>query len=229
MDPKDLNTNIKREHYQIPKREEIVNEMTGAKYFSKMDATDSVWGSTQEEHDTKLEKTLWRVQQFGFKLNGDKCQFSVSEITFLGDKISTEGVQPDKAKVKAIHDMEKPKDKKGVQWVLGMLNYLGKFIPNLSMKTAHLRKLLHQETEFQWGHEHETEWKGLLHVLASEPLLMFFCPEKRTKVSTDASKDGLGAVLLQEDEGAWRPVAYVSHSMMATGCRYAQIEKECLG
>ncbi|KAJ8381193.1 hypothetical protein SKAU_G00019710 [Synaphobranchus kaupii] len=290
MDPKDLNANIRRKHYQIPKREEIVSEMTGAKYFSKMDASNGfwqlkldeesaklctfntpfgrysyqrlpfgissapeifhrameqiveglegvrvyvddlvVWGSTQEEHDTRLEKTLQRIQQYGLKLNRDKCRFGVSEITFLGDKISAEGVQPDKTKVQAIHDMEKPKDKKGVQRALGMVNYLGRFIPNLAVKTAHLRKLLQRETEFQWGHEHETEWKGLLEVLAGEPLLMFFCPEKRTKVSTDASKDGLGAVLLQEEEGAWQPVAYASRSMTATECRYAQIEKECLG
>lgn len=65
--------------------------------------------------------------------------------------------------------------------------------------------------------------------IRSEPLLTFFSPDKKTKVSTDASKDGLGAVLLQEDEGAWRPVAYASRSMTATECRYAQIEKECLG
>lgn len=67
-----------------------------------------------------------------------------------------------------------------------------------------MRKLLHHET-FQWAHEHDAEWKELLSALASEPLLKFFCPEKKTKVSTDASKDGLGAVLLQEDEGAWHP------------------------
>lgn len=125
--------------------------------------------------------------------------------------------------------MERPKDRKGVQWALGMFNYLGKFILNLDGRTANLRKLLHQETGFQWGHELETEWKELLHLLTSEPLLKFFCPEKRTKVSTDTSKDGLGAVLLQEHEGEWQPVAYTSRSMTAAECRYAQIEKECLG
>lgn len=188
-----------------------------------------VWGSTQKQHDTRLEKTLRRIQEYGVKLNTDKCQFSVSEIKFLGDKITTAGVEPDEVKVKAIHDMEKPKDRKGVQRALGMLNYLGKFVPNLAMKTANLRKLLHHETEFQWAHEHDAEWKELLSALASEPLLKFFCPEKKTKVSTDASKDGLGAVHLLEDEGAWHPVAYASRSMTATECRYAQIEKECLG
>lgn len=99
-------------------------------------------------------------------------------------------------KVNAIQDQEKPKDRKGVQRSLGMMNYLGKFVPHLAVKTANLRKLLHHETEFQWAHEHDSEWKKLLSALASKHLLRFFCPEKKRKISTDTSKDGLGAVLL---------------------------------
>ncbi len=48
-------------------------------------------------------------------------------------------------------------------------------------------------------------------------------------MSTDASKNGLGAVLLQADDEIWKPVAYASRSMTDSECRYAQIEKECLG
>lgn len=62
--------------------------------------------------------------------------------------------------------MEKPEDRKGVQSALGMLNYLGKVMPNLAVKTANLRKLLHHDTEFQWAHEHDTEWKELLSLLS---------------------------------------------------------------
>uniref|UniRef100_A0A3Q1EK56 Gypsy retrotransposon integrase-like protein 1 n=1 Tax=Acanthochromis polyacanthus TaxID=80966 RepID=A0A3Q1EK56_9TELE len=206
--------------------EQVIEGLEGVRVY----VDDLVcWGSSQEEHDTRLVKTLQRIRQYGLKLNKDKCRFGVSEITFLGDKITVDGVQPDKTKVQAVLDMEMPKDKKGVQRALGLVNFLGRFIQNLAVKTTHLRKLLRRETEFQWEHEHEREWKELLEVLASEPLLAFFSPDRKTKVSTDASKDGLGAVLLQEDEGAWRPVAYASRSMTATECRYAQIEKECLG
>jgi len=56
---------------------------------------------------------------------------------------------------------------------------------------------------FQWAHEHDAERKELLSALASKPLLKFFWPgKKKKKISTDASKDDLGAVLLQKDEGA---------------------------
>ncbi len=66
-------------------------------------------------------------------------------------------------------------------------------------------------------------------LLTSEPVLTFFDPSKRTKILPGASKDGLGAVLLQAEGDSWRSVAYASRTMTPSECQYAQIEKECLG
>ena len=290
LDPKDLNANIKREHYQIPTRDEITSEMAGAQFFSKLDASQGfwqmklhedstkyctfntpfgrysfqrmpfgissapeafhrtmehiiegiegvrvyiddivLWGSTLAQHNERLLKVLQRIQKYGLKLNRAKCQFGVTEITFLGDKLSRAGVEPDKSKVKAILEMPRPEDKKGVLRVLGMINFIGKFIPNLSSKTVHLRQLLHDKCEFKWTGDHEQEWTRMKTTLTTEPVLMFFDPSRETKISTDSSKNGIGAVLLQSDGENWRPVAYASRTMTAAECRYAQIEKECLG
>lgn len=172
---------------------------------------------------------LQSVQKNGLKLNKAKCQFGVQEITFLGDKLSAQGIEPDKDKIKAILEMPRPTDKKGVLRVMGMINFIGKFIPNLSAKIACLRDLLHKENEFAWTAKHEQEWVKLKTTLTTTPVLTFFDPTRRIKVSTDASKDGLGAVLLQAEGEDWKPVAYASRSMTESECRYAQIEKECLG
>ena len=68
-----------------------------------------VWGSIQEEHDEALLKVLQIAEKNNLKLNREKCQFGVNELTFLEDVLSSEGTKPDPEKVAAINEMEKPK------------------------------------------------------------------------------------------------------------------------
>lgn len=75
------------------------------------------------------------------KLNKQKCQFGVRDITYLGDRLSAAGIQPDPEKIKAIKEMPQPKEK-------GLVNYVGRFIPNLSANTKALRSLLESGTEW---------------------------------------------------------------------------------
>ncbi|KAJ8344626.1 hypothetical protein SKAU_G00288190 [Synaphobranchus kaupii] len=79
-----------------------------------------VWGSTPQQHNERLLKLLKRVQLSGLKFNKKKCQFGATEIAFLGDKLSGDGVEPDHSKVQAILDMPPPTDKKGVLRAMGM-------------------------------------------------------------------------------------------------------------
>ena len=76
--------------------------------------------------------------------------------------------------------------------------------------------------------QHENEWLNLKNILTKQPVLKYFDPKRETKVSADASRNGLGAVLLQKYDVVWAPVAYASRSMTETEERYAQIEKEAL-
>lgn len=92
-----------------------------------------------------------------------------------------------------------------------------------------MRQLLHDSTVFEWTERNEREWKALKTTLTTVPVLAYFDSAKKLKISTDASKDGLGAVLLQAGGERWKPVAYASRSMTKTESKYAQIEKECFG
>lgn len=285
LDPQRLNSALKREYHQIPTVEEISTKMTGAKLYSKLDASSGfyqipldkdssqlctfatpfgryrflrmpfgissapevyqkamdkffgdlegvtcyiddlcVWSTTIEEHIQRLETVFQRAQECGLKFNKTKCEFLKKEVTYLGHIFTQDGVQVDPRKVSAIQNMPTPQNRKDLLRFLGMVTYLNKFIPDMSAKTAPLRQLLEKDAEWQWTANHDKAFESLKESLMSSPTLRFFDVKKGATIECDASKDGLGAVLLQDGQ----PVAYASRSMSSAEQRYAQIEKETL-
>ena len=107
-----------------------------------------VWGNTREELHQSLKEVLYRVQKSGVKLNLSKCKFEATEVSYLGHNLSEAGVKPDPSKVAAILQMPEPTNKSELQRFLGMINYLGKFLPNLASVSAPLRSLLENDIEF---------------------------------------------------------------------------------
>ena len=120
-----------------------------------------VWGSTKAEHDERLRNVLEATRKANLRLNKEKCQLRVSELTFVGDILSSKGIRPDPRKVSAIENMPRPQCKKDVQRFNGMINYMAKFIPHLSERMAPLRQLTEKRTEWEWDHEHEKSWRDL--------------------------------------------------------------------
>lgn len=95
-----------------------------------------------------MTNVLERIQKYGLKLNKNKCEFAAQEIVFLGDRLSAQGIQPDEEKTNVMLNIPRPTDKLGILRIMGMVNFIGKFIPNLSAKTTHLRELLRKDNNF---------------------------------------------------------------------------------
>ena len=188
-----------------------------------------IWGSSVEEHDECLETVLRRLTKIGLRMNFDKCVFRQNELLYLGEMITQQRVRPDPSKVQAIKDMPIPQDRKDLQRALGMVTYMARFVPNLSARTAVLRALLRKDVSWQWHPEHDKAWEDVKQILSNHPVLQYYDETTPLKVSTDASKDGIGSALLQEVDGHWMPVAYASRAMTESERSYAQIEKEMLG
>ena len=118
------------------------------------------FGDTGQEatrdHDRNLEAFLHRCATRGVKLNSDKIKLRQPEVPFIRHKATIKGLRADPNKVKVILEMPKPTDVVGVQCLLGMTQYLAKFLPHLSDPTKSLRELTHKEVEWLWDEPQES-------------------------------------------------------------------------
>ena len=123
--------------------------------------------------------------------------------------VSELGFSPCPEKFSAIHNMPTPSCKQDQERLLGMINYLARYIPNMFELTAPLRSLLKCDVPWAWFPEHDTALTKLKSVLSSAPVLRFYDTNLPTKLQVDACKNGLGACLMQQNQ----PVAYASRAM----------------
>ena len=231
-----FNTPFGRFCYQVPpfgiKSAQEVFQKRMSQHFSDLEGVETdiddiiVHAETEVKHDQRLHSVLERCEKMNLTLNKEKCVFKCKEVTYIGHKLTKDGIKPDDNKVRAINEMPAPSDKKGVERLLGTVNYLGKFIPNLATVTKAIRIHLRKDTEFEWSYEQDQAFQEIKAVLTKDggSVLRFFDVRKPVRISCDASPTGLGAVLLQSGF----PVAYASRSLTKAESRYAQIEKELL-
>ena len=169
-------------------------------------------------------RCLEKAQKTGMTLSVEKCNFKETELIYLGHKLTINGVEPGVNKIKSILEMPKPGEKKHFQRLLGLLNYVGKFILNLSELTVPLRELLLKNKPWQLGKSENQSFERIKELLVSKKCFAYYDVEKLVKIQIDASRSGIGAVLLQDD----KPIAYTSKSLTAVQQRYAPIELEML-
>ncbi|UYV69423.1 hypothetical protein LAZ67_6003537 [Cordylochernes scorpioides] len=171
-----------------------------------------VYGSTFKEHLTRLYK----------------CHFASRQITILGHVVNEFGTQPDPEKVKAIVHFPKPRNISETRSFLGLSSYYRRFIKSYANKSRPLNSLLKKDEKFIWGEEQDESFRILKQELGSSPVLGHFIEGAETHVHTDASGYGLGAVLVQIQNDAERPIAYASQTLIKAEKNYSTTEKECL-
>ena len=157
-------------------------------------------GNTVEEanrdHDKVLLLFLERCKERGVKLNTDKLNLRQNEVPFIGHIATDKGLRVDPAKVRAIREMPAPTDKVGVQRLLGLAQYLSKFLPHLSDITKPLRELTQNDVQWAWGTAHQTALEALKEAVVTTPVLRYYNLGEEVTLQRDASQFGLGAALL---------------------------------
>ena len=289
VDMRQANAAVIRERFPIPTIDEVLNDMNGAKYFSKLDLkwgyhqlmldessreittfvthkglyrykrlmfgissapeiyqhtiqnvltgiegvnniSDDIiiHGKTEEEHDKRLREVMDRLKTRGLTVNKEKLELKMNRLTFMGHVLSTEGITPTKSRVEAIMNARCPETASEVRSFLGLVNYCGKFIPNLATVAEPLRRLTRKNAIFKWGGDQEKAFSALKKKMSEAESLAYFDKNAKTRIVADASPVGLGAVLTQEKDGISRVVCYASRTLSDVEKRYSQTEKEAL-
>ena len=189
-----------------------------------------VTGPTIDSHLANLDKVLSILATAGLKLNKAKCAFMLPRVEYLGHIIDEQGLHPTKEKVKAIQEAPQPHNVAELRSFFGIINYYGKFLPNLSAKLTPLYQLLKKNVKWQWNKQHATAFATAKNALQDDTLLVHYDSTRPLVLACDASPYGLGAVLSHVmDNGQERPVAYASRTLTAAEKNYSQLEKEALG
>lgn len=187
-----------------------------------------VFAETKEAHDKILQAVMARLTSHGVTINTRKCEFGKREVVFMGHRLSGAGISPSEDKVEAVKSFREPRSTEELRSFLGLVNYLGKFIPDLATLTTPLRELLRKDARFQWNKEQKQAFCKIKAILANPSNLGYYSPLDKTILIADASPTGLGAVLIQEKDGQKRVICYISKGLSETEKAYAQNEKEAL-
>ena len=197
LDPKDLNQAIQREYYPLPTIEEIATRLYGAKVFTVLDVRNGFWHIPLDDESSLLttfnapfgryrwrrmlfgissapevfQRRMQRCEEWNLKLNDAKLKLRQREVPFIGHVATADGLCVDPSKVKAIQDMPPPQDVAAIQRLLGLAQYLSKFLPHLSDITKPLRELTQKDTVWVWGPAQQEALTNLKIAVSSTPIL----------------------------------------------------------
>lgn len=187
-----------------------------------------ITGTTREECLDRLNNVLGKLERYNIKIRLDKCEFLVASVSYLGHIISESGIRPNKDLVKAIKLAPQPQNKQELKAYLGLLNYYGQFIPNLSIKLTKFYNLLNKDKEWQWSESHRELFEKTKDWICSDSILTLYDITKPLRLICDAAPQGVGAVLAHVVDGEERPVSFASKTLSAAEKNYSQLEREAL-
>ena len=196
-----------------------------------------VFSQTPEEHLVRLQAVFDKLKAARLKLKPSKCELFKKQINYLGHVVGQEGVTTDPDKIKAVTEWPRPTTVTEVRSFLGFVSYYRRFIPNFSKVAKPLNTLLqnlegtsNQKKKFKvnWGPEQQEAFETLQRLCTEAPILAYADFKTPFILHTDASSDGLGAVLYQYQDNQRRVIAYASRSLSPSERNYPAHKLEFL-
>jgi hypothetical protein len=181
-----------------------------------------IYSKSNEEHESHLRAILEKLREHKLYAKFGKCEFWLSEVGFLGHIVTKDEIAVDPSKVTAVMEWEPPKNVGEIRSFLGLAGYYRRFIENFSKIAKPMTELLKKEKKFEWTEGCENSFQELKKRLVSAPVLCLPDLEKEFQVYCDASRQGLGSVLMQ----GGRVVAYASRQLKKHEVSYPTLDLE---
>lgn len=185
-----------------------------------------VFGNTFEEELVRLTEVLRRLRTAGLKLSPKKCTLFRTEVPFLGHLVGRQGVKTDPLKVTAVEGWPVPKTVSELRSFLGLCTYYRRFVPGFATVAAPLHNLTRKGAQYLWDEACQQAFTALKQALVKAPVLPYPDPELPYILDTDASQEGVGAVLSQLRDGQECVVAYYSAKFSKPEKNYCVTRKE---
>ncbi|KAI3751827.1 hypothetical protein L2E82_22918 [Cichorium intybus] len=157
-----------------------------------------VYSRSQAEHEVHLRQVLELLRREKLYAKFSKCEFWLREVQFLGHVINVEGVKVDPAKVEAVMKWEPPRSPIKVRSFLGLAGYYRRFVENFSSIVVPLTKLTKKGEKFTWAEKQQEAFQKLKQALCEAPVLALPQSGEEYVIYSDASRVGLGCVLMQK-------------------------------
>ncbi|GJS47247.1 putative reverse transcriptase domain-containing protein [Tanacetum coccineum] len=159
-----------------------------------------IYLKNKKEHKEHLKQILELLKKEELYAKFSKCEFWIPKVQFLGHVIDSEGIHVDPAKIESIKDWTSPKSPTEICQFLGLAGYYRRFIEGFSKIAKPMTKLTQKKVKFEWGDKQEAAFQLLKQKLCSAPILALPEGSKDFIAYCDASKKGLGAVLMQREK-----------------------------
>lgn len=211
----------------------MMNHVLGPARFNKATVYIDdvlVYGKDPDEALSRLEDVLQLLDKANLKLNLAKCNFLQNRIDYLGYEISSSGMRPGQTKTQCVSDFPQPSNVHGVRQFLGLVSYFRKFIRGFAELASPLTKLLKKDSKWEWSHDQQQAFEQLKSKLINRPVLAIYDYSAETELHTDASRIGLGAILMQRSPNtkSLQPVAYYSRQTSPEEKNFHSYELETL-
>lgn len=206
---------------------QVLTGLQGVKCFVYLDDI-VVYGKNIQDHNTKLQEVFQCLEKHSLRLQPSKCNILLREITYLGHKISENGIKPDETKLECVKNFPVPKTQKQVMSFLGLANYYRKFIKGFSKIAQPINRLLKKNIKFDWSTECQEAFDEIKNYLLNPPILTMPNFNEKFIITTDASDKAIGAILSQGIVGEDLPISYASRSLNKAEQNYSTSEKELL-